>query len=190
MICKVYTHFYACVVFCNRKWLYILDLCIYSHWPEPDDCLQIQTSSLEIEEGGTPGFVEVTIAAPSNLMCLTDDPTCIVTISAIIPPSEDDVICPSLGESLPQVAVVPGQVEEECGVMFDAVLWPQGVRLPLAAVVDSFVDGDAVREVQVAVTVSWNGSVEYSTLVGTSQVNIPVWWCLHFFCLFLCLLGN
>ena len=123
------------------------------------------------EEGGAPGYLEVTLTAPPDFMCTTDDLSCQVTISVIIPPSDDDLICPSSGERLPQVAVAPREMEEECGVTFDALLWPQGVRVPLAAVVDSLVDGDVTRELQVAVTVSWNFTVEYSAVVGSSEVS-------------------
>lgn len=123
------------------------------------------------EEGGAPGYLEVTITIPPDLMCTTDDPSCQVTVSVIVPPSDDDFVCPSSGERLPQVAVAPREVEEECGVTFDALMWPQGVKVPLAAVVDSLVDGDVTREVQVAVTVSWNSTVEYTAVVGSSEVS-------------------
>ena len=133
--------------------------------------LQVQTPSMVLEEGGPPGYLHVTLTAPSRLMCTTDDSSCQVTVSVVVPPSDEDITCPSSGQQVPQVAVAPREVEEECSMTFDSLLWPEGVKVPLAAVVDSLLDGDVKREVQVSVAVSWNATLQYSAVAGSSEVS-------------------
>ncbi|KAK7469526.1 hypothetical protein BaRGS_00036472, partial [Batillaria attramentaria] len=130
---------------------------------------QITTETVEVEEGGEAGYLEVTLTAPPNLMCLTDDDTCMVVVSVVVPPSDDDVFCPSSGARLRQIAVAP--LEDECSQVFDFMMWPSSMMVPLTATLDSLVDGDVVRTVEVSVTVTWNATLEYTAAVGTSQVK-------------------
>ncbi|GFR90472.1 von Willebrand factor D and EGF domain-containing protein, partial [Elysia marginata] len=56
-----------------------------------------------------------------------------------------------------------------CGVPFKT--WPEAVRVPVMAALDSLVDGDVVRTVEVSVNIRYNMSVEKVQVVGQQQVR-------------------
>lgn len=142
--------------------------------------VQIVTKKVEVREGGDVGYVEVTITAPPQFMCFHNDSDCIVSLATYVRPSIDDIVCPSTRARLPQVALAPYQADEECEQEFKAITWPKGVLVPVVATWDALEDGSAVREVELSVVVSRNSTVQFTEVVGTSEVDSPRLTDLHF----------
>lgn len=126
---------------------------------------------MEVIEGDLPGYLEIVLTAPPDLMCAVDI-ACHVTVNVVLPPSQDDTICPSSGSKLPQIALVPPSAQDKCAQTFSQLNWPSTLRVAVAATVDSLVDGDVVRKVNVSVVVTSNFTTVYSSFVGSAQVRV------------------
>ncbi|RUS80662.1 hypothetical protein EGW08_011566, partial [Elysia chlorotica] len=58
----------------------------------------------------------------------------------------------------------------DCGVPFRT--WPEPVYVPILAAIDSLVDGDVTRTVEVSASIEYNKTVEMVQVVGQQQVEV------------------
>ncbi|XP_035827995.1 uncharacterized protein LOC118477191 [Aplysia californica] len=135
--------------------------------------IKITDEKVTVTEGMGPATISAESNVPPKLLCVGEDPLLCNVFATVQTNQPEPLTCPNSDAEVPQLIFplledFPGITE--CGVQYSE--WPGIVKVPVKAALDSLIDGDVTRLVEVAVQVEYNMTVEVLSAIGKKEVLI------------------